>query len=76
MLDLVDLSTVEQALPGMRALTLDEERLLDASRAAEARRKAVNAQQLERLRVARRRVYALLVLFIISLVLATIGWLR
>ena len=39
-LDQTDLAIVEQALSGMRTLTKDEHRLLDASRAAEKQRQA------------------------------------
>ncbi|HEX8202233.1 MAG TPA: CHAT domain-containing protein, partial [Isosphaeraceae bacterium] len=71
-LDRADLMIVEQALTGMRALTDDERRLLDASRAAERQRQADLEQRLreqERLNQSlRRRLYAL-----VATVAATLG---
>ena len=54
-LDRVDLASVEEGLPWMRALEKDEPALLEASRRAEERRVAEEAERQRQLREARER---------------------
>jgi len=72
-LDAVDLEAVETGKSGMRAWTLDEARLVEASRRVEEQRKA---QELGRKRLFRNFVYALVGALVVSLGASGVAWIQ